>query len=169
LPADSRSVSFYDDGTSTRRLLHDRASFASSFGLASTNDYQALKNGTDNVEGKEPRLRNGLGGNVKRMWTKGTAFTKKTSSTFDGNFAHGKDGWWKKQMLVDRSLRTMAGLTFLSAMVMLIIIIAYLPAFSHRLNKSSTSVGGKDGESCQSMEARNIVRIRFTTQKGLAC
>lgn len=109
------------------------------------------------MEGKT-RLRNGLSGNVKRIWTKGTAFTKGTSSTFDGQFAHGKDGWWKQQMLVDRSLRTMAGLTFLSAMIMLIIIVAYLPQFTKRLNKSSTSVGGKDGESCHSMESRNIVR-----------
>ncbi|PQE29641.1 Peptidase C78 ubiquitin fold modifier-specific peptidase 1 2 protein [Rutstroemia sp. NJR-2017a BBW] len=158
LPAESRSVSFYDDGTSTRRLLNDRASFASSFGVASTNDYQALKNGTDSVEGKEPRLRNGLGGNVKRMWTKGTAFTKRTSSTFDGNFAHGKDGWWKKQMLVDRSLRTMAGLTFLSAMIMFIIIIVYLPAFSHRLNKSSTSVVWKAGILCDALTHINNYR-----------
>jgi hypothetical protein len=98
---------------------------------------------------------------VKRMWAKGTAFTKRTSSTFDGHFAHGKDGWWKAQMLVDRTLRTMAGLTFLSAMIMLILVIKYLPAFAHRPNKNSTSVGGKDVEDCESMEKRNTVRIRF--------
>ncbi|KAM3074282.1 hypothetical protein ACMFMF_006297 [Clarireedia jacksonii] len=155
LPGASESISIYEDGTSTRRLLQERTSFASSFGRGSTNDYQALKSGTESVKG-EARQRNRLGGNVKRIWSKGTAFTKGTPSTFDGHFAHGKDGWWKKQMLVDRSLRTMAGLTFLSAMIMLIIIIAYLPSFTRRLNKHSTSVGGKEGESCSSMESRNI-------------
>lgn len=157
----------FDDGISSRRLLDGRGSYASSFSpsLPSAHDYQALEDVgresfTDDPSPSEARLRKGSGvtSNMKKIWSKSTAFTKpRPQSSFDGHFAQGKDGWWKKQMLVDRSLRSMAGFTFLCAIIMFIIMIAYLPAFNSRLNKQSTSVGGKDGESCHSMESRNIV------------
>lgn len=167
----------FDDGISSQRLLDGRGSYASSFNpsLPSAYDYQALENvGRDGLTkdaqpAGEPRLRNGSGvtSNLKRIWSKSTAFTKpRASSTFDGHFAQGKGGWWKKQMLVDRSLRSMAGFTFLCALIMFIIMIVYLPAFYDRLNKQSTSVGGKDGESCGSMESRNIVS-GIVVQMGL--
>ena len=56
-------------------------------------------------------------------------------------FASGRKGWWKEQMLVDRSLRTMAGLTSLFALIMAIICFKYLPQLAERPNQSSTSVG----------------------------
>ncbi|KAJ8062582.1 hypothetical protein OCU04_009106 [Sclerotinia nivalis] len=59
-------------------------------------------------------------------------------------------------MLVDRTLRSMAGFTFLCAIIMFMIMIAYLLAFNKGLNKQSTSVGGKDGGSCGRMESKNI-------------
>jgi hypothetical protein len=60
-------------------------------------------------------------------------------------------------MLVDRSLRSMAGFTAVCAVIMLIILFSYLPAFTKRLNHYSTSVGGRDGESCGTAESRNVV------------
>lgn len=157
----------FDDGISSRRLLDGRGSYASSFSpsFPSAHDYQALEDVgreslSDDPSPGEARLRKGSGvtSNMKKIWSKSTAFTKpRLQSSFDGHFAQGKDGWWKKQMLVDRSLRSMAGFTFLCTIIMFIIMVAYLPAFNSRLNKQSTSVGGKDGESCHSMESRNIV------------
>lgn len=60
-------------------------------------------------------------------------------------------------MLVDRSLRSMAGFTAVCATVMFIIILSYLPAFANRLNTHSTSVGGRSGESCDVIEKKNVV------------
>ncbi|KAL8852089.1 MAG: hypothetical protein Q9221_003019 [Calogaya cf. arnoldii] len=58
-------------------------------------------------------------------------------------FAYGGPGWWKHQMLSDRSFRTMAATTTVLAFVMSIICIVYLKDLSRRPNKNSTSVGGK--------------------------
>ncbi|KAI9644228.1 hypothetical protein NHQ30_007583 [Ciborinia camelliae] len=150
----------FDDGISSRHLLGGGRSYASSFSPP-LKDISQDSRFTEDLAPGEPRLRSGSGvtsSNLKRLWTKSTAFTKpRTANTFDGHFAQGKDGWWKKQMLVDRSLRAMAGFTFLCAIIMFIIMIVYLPAFYNRLNKQSTSVGGKDGESCKSMESKNTV------------
>ena len=106
-----------------------------------------------NVAGKRQRMN----AQVKKLLRKPSFMSARTASTFDGNFAHGKPGWWDKQMLVDRSLRSMAAFTAVCAVVMLIILFSYLPAFARRLNRSSTSVGGSEGESCHTMESRNIV------------
>ena len=97
--------------------------------------------------------------NISELWRKKSSgiLSQRTLSSFDGNFAEGKPGWWNKQMLVDRSLRTMAGFTTVCAIVMWIIVFCYVPAFARRTNKSSTSVGGKGGESCHTAESRNIV------------
>jgi len=64
-------------------------------------------------------------------------------------------------MLVDRSLRSMAVFTTLCAIIMFIIVFSYIKAFRTRLNLKSTSVGGKDGESCETSERRNLVRYNF--------
>jgi len=135
-------VSYYDDASS-KPLLKVASG-------ASTNDYEDVKGGGG--EG-EKRQRHGL----KGLFRQKTFFSTRSQSTFDGNFAHGKPGWWKKQMLVDRSLRSMAVFTALCAVIMLIILISYLPAFAKRINLSSTSVGGKEGETCAKMESRNVV------------
>lgn len=58
-------------------------------------------------------------------------------------FAYGGPGWWKHQMLSDRSFRTMAAVTTIFAFIMSVICIAYLKDLTHRPNKNSTSVGGK--------------------------
>ncbi|TGO81437.1 hypothetical protein BPOR_1154g00020 [Botrytis porri] len=141
--------SLFDDGISTRRLLDGRGSYASSYSpsFPSAHDYQALKDVGQDSLGDDPspsearlRIGSGVTSNMKRIWSKSTAFTKpRSQSSFDGQFAQGKDGWWKQQMLVDRSLRSMAGFTLLCAIIMFIIMVAYLPAFNSRLNKQSTS------------------------------
>lgn len=106
---------------------------------------------SDQVEAVSEK-RNGF----RAIWRKKKA-SDNTSSAFDGNFAHGKPGWWKRQMLVDRSLRSMAGFTSVCAIVMLVLVCCYLPAFKNRINTNSTSVGGKDGEKCSTSESRTIV------------
>ena len=57
--------------------------------------------------------------------------------------AYGGPGWWKHQMLADRSFRTMAALTTIFAFIMVIICLVHFPELAHRANKHSTSVGGK--------------------------
>ncbi|RDW82971.1 hypothetical protein BP5796_04462 [Coleophoma crateriformis] len=118
-------------------------------------DVVEVKSGLREGEGLRRRL--GLSNTFPKLWHK-ASFTasQRTTSTFDGHFAHGKPGWWKKQMLVDRSLRTMAAFTALCALIMCIIVFTYLKDFMTRLNKNSTSVGGSHGESCHNMESRNI-------------
>jgi hypothetical protein len=60
-------------------------------------------------------------------------------------------------MLVDRSLRLMAGFTAVCAITMFIIVLSYFPAFVKRRNPHSTAVGGKEGEGCDVMEKKNVV------------
>lgn len=60
-------------------------------------------------------------------------------------------------MLVDRSLRIMAGLTSLFAFIMMIICIKYWPELSNRKNTGSTSVGSNIGQDCGTLESTNVV------------
>lgn len=142
------------DESSAQSLLRDNTS---------STDYNGSKGLPEITEdGSKVRQRQGfkstIGSNFQVWRKKSTTFlSQRTASTFDGDFAQGKPGWWNKQMLVDRSLRTMAGFTSVCAIVMFIIVMAYVPAFSRRTNKSSTSVGGSSGESCDIAEARNTV------------
>ena len=71
--------------------------------------------------------------------------------------ASGGSGWWKEQMLVDRSLRTMAGLTSIFALIMMILSIRYLPELIARKNITSSSVGSQTVQDCGSLEATNVV------------
>lgn len=70
-------------------------------------------------------------------------------------------------MLVDRSLRSMAGFTLVCAIIMGIIMISYLRPFYTRLNKHSTSVGRKEGESCESLKSKNMVSEKVVVTMGL--
>ncbi|CAD6442483.1 33baad1a-6dfe-4dc4-a074-25ebd4144f31 [Sclerotinia trifoliorum] len=121
-----------DNGMSSRCLLDGRGSYATRSDplLSSAHDFQALRDisrqSLTDDSPSEPRLRSGnaVTSKIRSIWMSSTAFTRpRPSSTFDGRFAQGEGGWWKKQM---------------------------------RLNKHSTSVGGKDGESCEGMESKNI-------------
>lgn len=122
---------------------------------ATTTDYESSKS-MEVEEVEVSRQKNGIGSNMRRLFRQKSKLSSRTGSTFDGHFAHGRSGWWNKQMLVDRSLRSMAAFTTACAVIMLIILFSYLPAFSRRINHNSTSVGGKNGESCHTAEARNI-------------
>ena len=68
-------------------------------------------------------------------------------------------GWWNHQMLFDRSLRSMAALMTLYAVIMTGICAGYLKDFVHRDNPHSTSVGQNKGKSCTSLQGTEIVRI----------
>lgn len=140
----------YDD-QSARSLLRKTSD-------ATTNDYEStISPAGDGLPAA--RHRNGVGSNVRRLFHKPSLLSSRTQSTFDGTFAHGRPGWWHKQMLVDRSLRSMAAFTAVCGLVMWIIIFSYLPAFANRLNLHSTSVGQRDGTSCGTAESRNVVCI----------
>ncbi|TVY83717.1 hypothetical protein LSUE1_G002566 [Lachnellula suecica] len=140
------------DEASTRSLLHRES-------VAQTLDADIRKNlpvSIDGAGGGETRRRSGIQGNLQRLWHKKSVLSQRTVSTFDGNFAKVKPGLWTRQMLTDRSLRSMAAFTAMCAFIMLIITCNYIGDFVHRLNLHTTSVGGKDGESCETMEQRNV-------------
>jgi hypothetical protein len=65
----------------------------------------------------------------------------KRHSTADIKPARIGRGVWKDQLLVDRSLRTMAALTTIFAIAMVIAISTHMKAFLTRTNKFSSSVG----------------------------
>ncbi|KAL8714240.1 MAG: hypothetical protein Q9220_001969 [cf. Caloplaca sp. 1 TL-2023] len=93
-------------------------------------------------------------------WTKWARRSQDGSGDPDDSGAHlayGGPGWWKHQMLADRSFRTMAALTTLFAFIMSIICFAHLRQFAHRANKTSTSVGERADRTCSSMEGSNVV------------
>ena len=71
--------------------------------------------------------------------------------------AVGEGGWWNQQMLVDRSLRSMAALTTIFAFIMIVICCTYMYDFTHRSNPHSTSVGSKEPGNCGSTEKWNVV------------
>ncbi|MCJ1269420.1 hypothetical protein MMC22_009312 [Lobaria immixta] len=76
--------------------------------------------------------------------------------SLSGEFATGGKGWWKQQMLVDRSLRSMAALTGTFALIVLIICLAYLPHLVGRKNKHSSSIGGSL-QNCESVQRKGVV------------
>lgn len=134
---------------STRSLLHKKSS-------TTINEFEIVR-GIEGGDEDGPRQRIRFRSNLHDLMHRKSVVSQRTTSTFDGHFAHGKPGWWKKQMLVDRSLRSMAAFTALCAAIMFVIVLSYLKAFKSRVNLDSTSVGGKDGESCETAERRNLV------------
>jgi hypothetical protein len=123
-------------------------------GRASSQSSQTLLEKRFLIEEGVPRQRF----NIRKLYRKPDRIFERVSSTFSGHFAHGKSGWWKKQMLVDRGLRSMAAFVLVCAVIMFIIIFSYLKDFVHRINKRTTSVGGKTVESCTVLEGRSLVR-----------
>ncbi|KAL8935344.1 MAG: hypothetical protein Q9216_005474 [Gyalolechia sp. 2 TL-2023] len=92
-------------------------------------------------------------------WTKFARRSRDRSEDPDSpgvKLAYGGPGWWKHQMLADRSFRTMAALTTVFAFIMIIICLVYFPDLVKRANKHSTSVGGKADQTCSSMEGKNV-------------
>ncbi|MCJ1267875.1 hypothetical protein MMC22_007761 [Lobaria immixta] len=93
-------------------------------------------------------------------------------SSVSAEFVTGGKGWWKQQMLVDRSLRTMAALTATFALIMVITCLAYLGDFVHRKNPYSTSVG-RSNQSCKNVERTDaaihlLINIAATMTLGMS-
>lgn len=82
-------------------------------------------------------------------------------SSSEEKFAIGEEGWWSRQMLVDRSLRSMAALTTIFAIVMIALCCTYMSDFKKRRNRQSTSIVSKKPRSCRSTENINMVRCIF--------
>ena len=61
------------------------------------------------------------------------------------------------RMLFDRSLRLMAALMTLYAVVMMVICITKLKPFVHRSNRGTTSVGLNEGRRCQDLKRAELV------------
>ena len=72
-------------------------------------------------------------------------------------YAVREGGWWNQQMLVDRSLRSMAALTAFFAIIMISLCCTYMSDFMNRSNLHSTSVGSTNPKSCRSVENTNLV------------
>lgn len=81
-----------------------------------------------------------------------------TTSSVKG-FATTGDGLWDNQMLVDRSLRSMAVLTSILALIMCALVFVCLKGFIHRQRKSSTSVYA-NVESCKTAGWKISVRFK---------
>lgn len=75
---------------------------------------------------------------------------------FTDDFTTNEKGWWKRQMLVDRSLRSMAALTSIFALIMVVTCASHFRDFVSRTNKNSTSVGGRL-HSCGNIERQDVV------------
>lgn len=86
---------------------------------------------------------------------------RQPSSTFSSvkGFAVTGHGLWENQMLVDRSLRSMALLTSLLAAIMCSLVFVCLKDFNKRPNKTSTSVYAGD-EDCKAANWKISVRLR---------
>ncbi|KAF2112122.1 hypothetical protein BDV96DRAFT_498668, partial [Lophiotrema nucula] len=81
-------------------------------------------------------------------------------------------GVWKDQLLVDRSIRTMAVLTFLFAVAMFIVIGTNIKAFYNRANKFTSSVGGET-RSCKEVTHTNtalllLINVAATMVLGMS-
>ena len=97
-----------------------------------------------------------------RVWSVHSDRPPEKQGLDESDFAVGKDGWWNGQMLIDKSLRSMAALTAFFALILTTLCVAYFPAFLTRLNRHSTSVGGNKGHSCSSLERSSAVSPRLT-------
>ena len=91
-------------------------------------------------------------------WAQYSSSARENPSS-EEQFAVGEGGWWNQQMLVDRSLRSMAALMTFFAIVMLALCCAYIPNFRIRSNLHSTSVEFKNPGSCGSTEKTNVVCV----------
>ena len=94
--------------------------------------------------------------------------TGHNSTDFEKGLTVGEKGWWRRQMLLDRSLRSMAFLMTLFALAMFVLCAAYFRDFLNRGNRRSTSVGGAKGQSCGKIESMNVVSCMLTTFKLMA-
>lgn len=92
--------------------------------------------------------------------------------SYETEYARIGRGLWKDQLLVDRSLRSMALLTTVFAIAMLIVIFTNLKAFAQRPNKQSTSVGGEP-QSCKAVARINtalllVINVAATMVLGMS-
>ncbi len=92
-----------------------------------------------------------------RIMRKKSVLSQRTQSTFDGNFAHGKPGWWEETDAVGSKSEIYGCIHSAVRDHSVYHCVYYLKDFLMRWNKNSTSVGGKDGESCGTAETRNLV------------
>ena len=83
--------------------------------------------------------------------------TTRENPTPEEPFAVGEKGWWDRQMLVDRSLRSMAALTTIFAIIMISVCCTFMHDFTHRKNLHSTSVGFEKPKDCRTTEKLNLV------------
>ncbi|KAL8669565.1 MAG: hypothetical protein Q9168_005847 [Polycauliona sp. 1 TL-2023] len=93
-------------------------------------------------------------------WARFGRRSRDASDNFDNpgaELAYGGPGWWKHQMLSDRSFRSMAAATTVFAFILSILCLVNLKRLTHRVNKNSTSVGGTADKTCSSMEASNVM------------
>ena len=155
-----RSRSYTDaDDASTRTLLRQRSNVSNELEYHVGNAYFPTEADDDDVPGDQEASYTLATFQPKgdKQPTEADYWKSRQSYTSQPRLAVDGGGWWWHQMLVDRSLRSMAALTSVFALMMVILSCAYLPAFVSRPNKNSTSVGGKSGENCKTMEGSNVV------------
>lgn len=110
--------------------------------------------------GSDVKLETVLSGKTPREPEAGSAwcqFPNHLRQSFAAEPTTRPGGWWNQQILFDRTLRSMAALMTLYAVIMIIICASYFKDFLHRGNPYSTSVGGNYGRSCKSLQSTENV------------
>ena len=150
-----------DDDASTRTLLRHRTNTSNELEPNVEDAYFPTAADDDDVPGDQEASYTLATFQPKgdNQHTETNYWKLRQSYTSQPRLAVDRGGWWWHEMLVDRSLRSMAALTSVFALMMVILCCVYLPAFASRPNKNSTSVGGQSGESCKTMEGKNTVRL----------
>ena len=137
---------------SANEELHNEPDFATEDGAHDLQNDQEGSYGVSTL--KQPKETGAL-----RRPAENELWVSRQSASSQSRLAVDDGGWWWHQMLVDRSLRSMAALTTIFALMMVILCIVYFGNFVHRVNANSTSVGEISGESCSTMESSNIVYL----------
>ena len=121
------------------------------------NDRASIKSFSSySSSGSLEKIKHGLGiHRLRRKPVRGRSSTKE-EHTYETEFARIGKGWWKDQQLVDRSIRSMALLTAVFAIAMVIICGTNVKLFAKRPNLHSTSIGGNN-KSCKSVTRTNTV------------
>ncbi|OCL07707.1 hypothetical protein AOQ84DRAFT_246597, partial [Glonium stellatum] len=136
------------------------------------NDHASVKSlSSSSSSGSPEKIKRGLGiHRLRRKLAGGSSIIEEP--IYETEFARIGKGWWKDQQLVDRSIRSMALLTTVFAIAIVVVCIINMKLFYERPNWHSTSIGGET-KSCKSVARTNtalllIINIAATMVLGMS-
>ena len=168
-------------------LQHEPLTFPSSNHTAWEHEYTEHQDSTENRNtNTSSSLHNsGLQYKLKAAWVKGLKRVRgrPPSQYMQRSFTHEyptadvqptriSRGVWKDQLLIDRSLRSMALLMTIFAIIMIIIICVNAREFGKRKTRYSSSIGGATGD-CKTITSTNtgllfVVNVAATMVLGMS-